>query len=100
MRSFKEILISRLYVGRSSGINRKYMNDSKHCRFVDRLIYLSMFYKGRKIHVGKEHYTSKTCTNCGSLEVTKDEIVNCLSCNFQIHRDLSGARNFLIKYLV
>ena len=99
LNSFKEILVSRLYVACSSGINKQYMNDSEHCRFVDRLNYLSMFYKGRRVHTGKEYYTSQHCTSCGSLKTIKDAQVKCKDCKFEIHRDLSGSRNFLIKYL-
>ena len=100
LKSYKEILVSRLYVCRANKETKRFMNDTKHCRFVDRLIYLSMFYKDRIIHVGKEHYTSQHCTKCGSLDTVKNSIVSCNSCNFKIHRDLSGSRNFLLKYLV
>jgi transposase len=100
LKSFKEILVSRLYVGRSSGITKRYMNDSRHCRFVDRLEYLSMFYEGRKVHTGKEYYTSTHCSGCGSSNTIKGTTIKCLDCGLEIHRDLSGSRTFLIKYLV
>ena len=51
------------------------------------------------MHECKEHYTSQTCTNCGSLKTDKDTVVKCQVCNFIIHRDLSGARNILLKHL-
>lgn len=100
LKSFKEILVSRLYVRKASGILKKSLNDSNHCRFVDRLNYLSMFYKGRIVHTGKEHYTSMHCTSCGSLNTIKGDTVMCNECKHEIHRDLAGCRNFLLKYLV
>ena len=71
----------------------------RHCTFVNRLIYKSCEYKNVEIHHCKEHYTSMTCTNCGSLKTKKDITVKCSVCNFEIHRDLSGARNMVIKHL-
>lgn len=100
LKSFKEILVSRLYVGKAKGLTRRLMNDSNHCRFVDRLNYLSMFYKDRVVHTGHEGYTSSHCTKCGSMNVIKGSTIKCKDCDFIIHRDLAGCRNFMIKYSV
>lgn len=100
LQRYGKILISRLYVSRTSRETKRHMNDLKHCRFVDRLIYKSMFYRGREIHIGKEHYTSSYCTLCGSMKIKKGKTISCDSCGFEIHRDLGGSRNFLIKHTV
>jgi transposase len=71
----------------------------RHCEFVNRLIYKSIEYENVEIHHCKEHYTSKTCTNCGSQKTLRDTTVRCKDCGFKIHRDLSGARNMIIKHL-
>jgi putative transposase len=99
LSNFKEVLISRLYVPRTGTLTKQQMNDMRHCLFVDRLEYKSMFYKDRVIHEGKEHYTSSCCTKCGSRDVIKGSTLKCKDCEFEIHRDLGGARNFLCKYL-
>lgn len=48
-----------------------------------------------------EEYTSITCTSCGNVK-NKDssETYNCQNCNLIIDRDVNGARNILIKYLI
>jgi putative transposase len=99
LSNYKEVLISRLYVPKTGTLTKRQMNDIRHCLFVDRLEYKSMFYKDRVIHEGKEHYTSSCCTKCGSRNVVKGSTLKCKDCGFEIHRDLGGARNFLCKYL-
>ncbi len=99
LQRYGTILISRLYVPKSNTITKRHFNDLKHCLFVDRLEYKSMFYKGRVIHEGKEHYTSSVCTSCLSQNVEKSDTIKCIDCGFKIHRDLGGARNFLLKHL-
>jgi transposase len=99
LSNFRNILVSRLYVNKLKGLSRRHADDLKHCLFADRLAYKSMFYLGRTVHEGTEPYTSSVCTKCLSDKITKGDILKCKSCGFKIHRDLGGARNFLIKYL-
>ncbi len=49
----------------------------------------------------KEHYTSKTCTNCGNIkqDLGANKTYNCLICGCSVHRDYNGARNILIRNL-
>jgi transposase len=99
LEKYNKILIPRLYVRSCSKIRRELQADMRHCTFVNRLIYKSIYYKNTEIHCCKEHGTSMTCTNCGSTNTIKNDIVKCLDCEFEIHRDLSGARNILVKHL-
>lgn len=99
LKKYNKIIIPSLYVRRCNPEIKKLQNDMRHCDFVNRLIYKSIEYKNVEIHHCKESYTSMTCTKCGSLKTVKDKIVRCLNCKFEIHRDLSGARNMVIKHL-
>lgn len=99
LKKYNKIVIPSLYVRKCNSHIKKIQNDMRHCDFVNRLVYKSIEYENVEIHHCKEHYTSMTCTNCGSLKTVKNKIVRCLSCKFEIHRDLSGARNMIIKHL-
>lgn len=48
-----------------------------------------------------EHYTSKTCGNCGQVNhnLGASKTFNCTNCSYVADRDANGARNILLKYL-
>jgi len=71
----------------------------RHCQFVERLIYKSVFYKDIEIHKCKEHYTTQSCPKCGSKKTLRDKTIECKNCNFVIHRDLGGSVNMVFKSL-
>jgi putative transposase len=53
---------------------------------------------GTTLRVVDESYTTKTCGDCGRHnEVGSLKIIRC-RCGFVIDRDLTGARNIMIKY--
>ena len=52
--------------------------------------------RGNKLIIGNECYSTKTCTNCGSLNRPNDRDYKCSNCKLEIHRDLNGARNILL----
>ena len=53
---------------------------------------------GCHLKIKSEEYTSKCCGNCGILgDKYKHRIKMCENCNSQIHRDINGARNILLK---
>ena len=54
---------------------------------------------GCKVHVLGEHYTTKTCTNCGfyNPRIKGEKVLICPCCNVKVDRDVSGARNILLK---
>lgn len=49
-----------------------------------------------------EHYTSKTCGCCGEINnsLGSNKVFHCPKCGFQCDRDVNGARNILIRFLV
>src|SRR5215217_1767136 len=46
-----------------------------------------------------EHYTSKTCGNCGSIhtKLGSNKVFKCPTCDFITDRDINGARNILLR---
>ena len=46
-----------------------------------------------------ERYTSKMCSNCGTIDdnLGASKVYDCKSCNMKIDRDLNGARGIYIK---
>lgn len=98
LSKYKKIIISRLYVARTNKQGKAIQADLRLCSFVDRLINKSIEYKNSEIHICKEHYTSQACTKCLSLKTVKDKTVKCKDCEFEIHRDLNGARNIFLKH--
>ena len=50
------------------------------------------------IHEVSEHYTSKTCDNCGSIDwkLGGKKQFKCSKCKFSIDRDFNGARNIFL----
>jgi putative transposase len=57
---------------------------------------------GKKLVRVKEHYTTKTCSVCGeiNLKMGKEEIFKCPKCCKIIDRDINSARNILSKSLI
>jgi putative transposase len=55
--------------------------------------------KGVQLYVVDESYTSKTCTNCGSLHsnLGGSKEYRCVNCGISLDRDVNGARNIFIK---
>jgi transposase len=100
LKNYDEIVIPRLYVQKGNKLKEK-QADLRHCQFVDRLIYKSMFYGDKDIYEVKEHWTSKTCTRCGFIDykLGSSKKYKCGECKLEIGRDLNGARNILIKHL-
>jgi len=99
LSEFNRIIIPSLYVRNLKGSQMRLQKDLKHCQFISRLISTSVGYSDVEVHQCKEHYTSMTCTNCGSLRKQKDRTVACRDCKFVIHRDVAGARNMVVKHM-
>jgi putative transposase len=72
-----------------------------HFSFLQKLKFKCSEYN-RKLIITTEEYTSKTCGNCGELnqKLGSSKVFHCRKCNLHIDRDLNGARNILIKYLL
>lgn len=54
--------------------------------------------EGISVVLQDEHYTSKTCPNCGNRHKPKGRIYKCPACKFQSHRDVVGQINILSAY--
>jgi transposase len=68
-----------------------------HYKFRQHLLHKCKEY-GCHLAVETEEYTSKCCGNCGILgDNYNNRIKKCVNCNSQIHRDINGARNILLK---
>ena len=45
-----------------------------------------------------EHFTTKTCPNCGDRHKPRGRAFGCPSCGFQAHRDVVGQINILSRF--
>jgi len=72
-----------------------------HYRFRQMLLSKVELYPWCKVIVVDEHYTSKTCGCCGVIKHNLGTNKNfyCDSCHYKADRDISAARNILLRYL-
>jgi transposase len=71
-----------------------------HYRFRQKLITKSKLYPWCHIIVVNESYTSKTCSECGSINnVGSCKVYYCPDCEHRADRDVNAARNILLRYL-
>ena len=100
--NYSKIYIPRLNFHKMKKLNSKEkakMASLNQCAFVDRLIWKSREFKC-KIYEVPEDYTSKTCSNCGSLKTElKGRTYNCKCCNKIFDRDINASKNIMLKYL-
>jgi putative transposase len=108
-KTFSNILIPIFQVSKMvskygiRNINKETVKDMlslSHYRFRQRLLYKASCYNNVNVYVCKEDYTSKTCTNCGNIKsnLGGNKRYNCNNCGISIDRDVSGARNILLKF--
>jgi putative transposase len=73
-----------------------------HYRFQQRLLFKVQEYPGVIVEIVDEAYTSKTCSKCGCInqKLGGSEVFKCNQCDYRIDRDINGARNILLRYLV
>ena len=84
--------------GRTLGkMTRRLLNMFSFYKFKEKLQYKCDTY-GKKLLIVDESYTSCTCGVCGEInKMGGKEIYLCQSCGLEIDRDVTGARNILIK---
>ncbi|KAF0520634.1 transposase [Gigaspora margarita] len=72
-----------------------------HYRFKQRLINKTREYLWCKVTICDEHYTSKTCGNCGYLhkKLGSNKTFECTQCQIEIDRDFNAARNIVLRFL-
>jgi putative transposase len=60
------------------------------------------FEYGVSVEECNEAWTSKTCSNCGTIKYNLggNRIFKCKNCGYTICRDTNGARNVLLRALV
>lgn len=71
-----------------------------HYEFQQKLLYKANA-RGRTVILCKEHYTSKCCGKCGTLnqKLGSSKIFHCSNCDLTMDRDIHAARNILIRNL-
>jgi putative transposase len=71
-----------------------------HYQFQQKLIYKAK-QRGRQVILCKEHYTTKCCGRCGTLnhKIAGKKVFECDSCNLFMDRDVHAARNILLRCL-
>ena len=72
-----------------------------HYKFRMMLISKVMEFSKKRILIVREEYTSKTCSNCGTIKdnLGGSKILKCSNCGIKIDRDVNGARNIFLKSL-
>lgn len=73
-------------------------NDMKFYQLKQRLIYKSYVY-GKKVILVPEHYTTKTCSCCGTINnnVGSNKVFECVACNLVTGRDINASKNMKMK---
>lgn len=85
--------------GKNRVLNQAF-HDLKFHTLKQRLIYKA-YVKGKKVYSVPEHYTTKTCSCCGSLNdnIGSKEVFQCDQCNMITGRDMNASKNMLMKGL-
>lgn len=81
-------------------LNRSVQNNSMMYDFIQKLKYKSELY-GKDLKLINEAYTSKTCSNCGSIKSISlsQRRYKCSCCGFEEDRDFNSARNILNRFI-
>ena len=76
------------------------MNNLKHYQFKQRLLFKAVE-RGKQVYETKEHYTTQTCSFCGSMyKPGCTSVYSCAGCKRNLGRDVNAAKNILMKGLV
>ena len=73
-----------------------------HYRFREMLITKASQRVGCHVVICDEAYTSKTCGRCGKIHATLGgaKVFTCPACGFCLGRDVNGARNILLRWMM
>ena len=96
-----EFRVSEMVVKKNlSKMTKRLMNMFSFYSFKQKLKQRFSAYDNKEVIIVDESYTSCTCGRCGQYNNVKgQETYSCSKCNLVIDRDISGARNILIKNL-
>jgi IS605 OrfB family transposase len=83
--------------GKNKSLNVAF-NDLKFYQLKQRLMYKAYLY-GKKVFMVPEHYTTKTCSNCGTINdnVGSKEVFECTHCKMITGRDFNASKNMKLK---
>ena len=83
--------------GKNRVLNQAF-NDLKFYQLKQRLLYKAYIY-GKKVIVVPEHYTTKTCSCCGTINNTvgSKEVFTCGNCETITGRDMNASKNMILK---
>ena len=102
-----DIVLGKFYVpgivrGCICGSTKWVLLRQRHCLFRQRLLHVAGQYRGVKLHLQNEAYTSKTCTHCGKLNerLGASKTFTCGNCGKVFDRDANAARNIMLRWLV
>ncbi len=111
-RNYDAILIPEFQTSRMAKRSEERQISNKTCRmmytwahfrFRQRLIHKAREYPRCNVVVVREDYTSKTCGRCGHLnkKLRGEKTYSCRNenCSYVADRDISAARNILLRYL-
>jgi len=78
--------------------NNRLLDIYSHYKFQDKMKYQGIKH-GCNVSIVEEHYTTKTCGNCGIMNhyVGNSNVFWCKYCKVELERDYQAARNILIK---
>ena len=101
-----DIVLGKFYVpgivkGCLCGSTKWVLLRQRHCLFRQRLLHVAGQYRGVKLHLQNEAYTSKTCTHCGTLNerLGASKTFACGSCSKVFDRDGNASRNIMLRWL-
>lgn len=104
-RNYEVILLpvfqtQKMKSGLGKGTNR-FVDIYSHYKFQQKMIYQGAKY-GSDVRIVDEHYTTKTCGNCGCMNhfVGNSNVFWCPHCKIELERDYQGARNILLKNII
>ena len=79
-------------------VTKRMMSTLSFYKFKEKLKW-ECYKKSKQLYIVTEEYTSKTCTNCGTIKnnLGGSKKYECNECGIKIERDYNGARNILLK---
>jgi len=73
------------------------VNNRKYYQFKLRLLFKAGE-RGKKVFLVKEHYTTQTCSDCGTLNSPgNSKLYHCRQCQTTVGRDVNASKNILMK---